>query len=173
MNQRCPASATRPPARSHACKQAVMDLAGPHLKRSKVSAGDETPLRTSSGMFITGGGRGRGGVGCVCGGGGVGVGGGGGVGGDGDAVFTHPPVVRGDPAFAFVVRPQPPAFWRYSRLAKYGDSRAGKAAAMSPLLTAAGPNPCETAAFHRAGYAMDAVPLKECPVRSLPLLQVT
>lgn len=58
-----------------------MDLAGPHLKRSKVSAGDETPLRTSSGMFITGRGRGRGGVGRVCGGGGGG--------GDGDAVFTH------------------------------------------------------------------------------------
>jgi hypothetical protein len=34
--------------------QAVMELATPHLKRSKVSAGDETPLRTSSGTFITG-----------------------------------------------------------------------------------------------------------------------
>jgi hypothetical protein len=31
-----------------------MAVASPHLKRSKVSAGDETPLRTSSGMFVTG-----------------------------------------------------------------------------------------------------------------------
>ncbi|PRW61504.1 Serine threonine- kinase CTR1 [Chlorella sorokiniana] len=33
---------------------AVRELGSPHLKRSKVSAGDETPLRTSSSMFITG-----------------------------------------------------------------------------------------------------------------------
>lgn len=31
-----------------------MDLAGPYLTRSKVSAGEHTTLRTSSGMFITG-----------------------------------------------------------------------------------------------------------------------
>ncbi|KAI3434742.1 hypothetical protein D9Q98_002802 [Chlorella vulgaris] len=34
--------------------QAVRCLGGPHLKRSMVSAGDETPLRTSSGAFLTG-----------------------------------------------------------------------------------------------------------------------
>ncbi|KAI7838354.1 hypothetical protein COHA_007922 [Chlorella ohadii] len=34
--------------------EAVRALGAPHLKRSKVSAGDETPLRTSSSMFITG-----------------------------------------------------------------------------------------------------------------------
>lgn len=33
---------------------AVRQLGGPHLKRSKVSTGDETHLRTSSGMFVVG-----------------------------------------------------------------------------------------------------------------------
>ncbi|PSC73342.1 prolyl-4 hydroxylase alpha subunit [Micractinium conductrix] len=34
--------------------EAVRALGGPYLKRSKVSAGDETPLRTSWGTFLTG-----------------------------------------------------------------------------------------------------------------------